>query len=403
MKSYSLKLIVALYLILPLHCLLAAEDQLRVVRDSGSDAIDIQVVDGQNFVDLAELSAVVGGITGWSGKGNVIFWELDGRRFTFRDRMAVFGFDNSVWQMVAPSVIDGRAFLVHMQVLTEFLPKFYPERFSYDKLDRVFRDRSKKVEMLEPDNVSSTKGPPVFSDANSYRIRTVVIDPGHGGKDPGTVGRKVRKLYEKNIVLDISREVANLLRKRIDLKVVLTRDNDTFIPLRDRGKIANESGAGLFVSIHVNASKSRNVRGSSTYFLDAAKTNEERATAMLENSSLKYEVEDFNQESLDDVNLILQDMAQNEYLRESQELSAFIQQELVGKAGLPDKGVRQANFAVLRGAFMPAALVETAFISNPKDESLLNTKEFRKKTARAIADGINAYIEHYHRKLAAGE
>ena len=403
MKTLFLQLIVAFYLIMPLHCLFAADSQIKVLRGSGNGKIEVQVVDGQSYLDLAELSRAIGGITGWEDNGSVFFWELDSRRFTFHDRMAVFGFDNAVWQMVTPSVIDGRGFFVHLQLLTEFLPKFYPERFSYDKLNRALEDRSVKTEIANSANVPVTKGPPVFSDAKNFRIKTVVIDPGHGGKDPGTVGRKVKKLYEKNIVLDISREVAELLRKRKDIKVVLTRNNDNFIPLGDRGKIANESGAGLFVSIHVNASKSRDVRGSSTYFLDAAKTNEERATAMLENSSLKYEVEDFNQKSLDDVNLILQDMAQNEYLRESQELSAFIQRELVGKTGLPDKGVRQANFAVLRGAFMPAALVETAFISNPKEESLLNTKEFRQKTARAIVDGINAYIEHYHRKLAAGE
>ena len=186
------------------------------------------------------------------------------------------------------------------------------------------------------------------------------------------------------------------------MKVILTRSKDNFIQLGQRGRIANEKGAGLFVSIHVNAQKSSRVRGTSTYFLDAARTDEERATAMLENASLKYEVEQIDTERLDEVNLILQDMAQNEFLRESQELSSYIHRELVKRLDIPDKGVRQAGFAVLRGAFMPAALVETAYISNPGDEKLLRSKKFRDKAAEAISRGILAYIEQYHKKLASG-
>jgi N-acetylmuramoyl-L-alanine amidase len=235
----------------------------------------------------------------------------------------------------------------------------------------------------------------------SYRIHTVVIDPGHGGRDPGTLRRR-HKLNEKGIVLDISKKVVRKLKQKSRLKVILTRDKDSFVLLAKRGQIANENGAGLFVSIHVNSAERSSFNGSSTYFLDAAKTDEERATAMLENAALQYEIEGTDKKRLDEVNLILQDMAQNEYLRESKDLSTFIQLELATIKGLKGRGLRQANFAVLRGTYMPAALIETAYISNASDEKQLNSARFRTRLAEAITAGILKYIDHYHRKLASG-
>jgi N-acetylmuramoyl-L-alanine amidase len=183
--------------------------------------------------------------------------------------------------------------------------------------------------------------------------------------------------------------------------VILTRESDVFVPLQKRGELANRNSAKLFVSIHCNAMAKRNVRGTSTYFLDAAKTDEERATAMLENEALKHEEENPGSKNPDEVNLILQDMAQNEFLRESKDLSAFIHGQLK-QLDLPDRGIKQAGFAVLKGAFMPAALVETAYISNSQDEGLLRGRDFRDRVAEAIAGGILKYIEQYHRKLASG-
>ena len=360
-----------------------------------------------SYLDVKELADLLGGRLEWESPGERLVWLLDGRSFVFADLIAFFTVENRPCQLVAPCLLDGGRFLVPAQFAVEYLPALLPERFVYNKLDARLVDRTGITQPV-PSAASRIKEPVPGSvprstekDAASYRIHTVVVDPGHGGKDPGTLHRKYR-LNEKDIVLDISKKVAEKLTKESKLNVILTRGSDTFIPLARRGRIANEKGAGLFVSIHVNSAKNSRLNGSSTYFLDAAKTGEERATAMLENAALQYEVEGADQEKREEVNLILQDMAQNEYLRESKELSTFIQLELAGISGLKGRGLRQANFAVLRGTYMPAALVETAYISNASDEKQLNSSRFRTRLAGAITAGILKYIDQYHRKLASG-
>jgi N-acetylmuramoyl-L-alanine amidase len=360
-----------------------------------------------NYLDLKQLADLLGGRLEWESPGERLVWLLEGRPFVFEDLIAFFTVQGSPYQLVAPCLLDGGRFLVPAQFAVEYLPGLLPERFVYNKLDARLVDRT-GITQPEPSAVGEQKeaAPPTVprstsKDGMSYRIHTVVIDPGHGGKDPGTLHRRY-KLNEKDIVLDISQKVATKLKQKSQLKVILTRHQDTFIPLAERGRIANENAAGLFVSIHVNSAKSSGLNGSSTYFLDAAKTDEERATAMLENAALQYEIEGTDQEKRDEVNLILQDMAQNEFLRESKDLSTFIQLELAKIRSLKGRGLRQANFAVLRGTYMPAALVETAYISNSPDEKQLNSSSFRTRLAEAITEGILKYIDHYHKKLVSG-
>jgi len=360
-----------------------------------------------SYLDLGELAGALGDSLYWERPGERLVWALEGAFLVFEDRLTFFSLNDEVYQLVAPCLLAGGKFLVPVQVAVEYLPMFWPSRFKYNKLDSRLVDQTgiprlsleSPVEREKPQPKPSTKAK--TSDGKNYRIHTVVIDPGHGGRDPGALGRKY-KLKEKQVVLEISQNVAVKLRKSSQLKVILTREEDVLVPLKNRGVIGNQNGAGLFVSIHCNAHEKRNTRGTSTYFLDAAKTDEERATAMLENASLKYDAEEVGPERLDEINLILQDMAQNEYLRESKDLCAFIQKELVRLKELPDKGIRQAGFAVLKGAFMPAALVETAYITNPNDENLLRSKKFRQQVAEAIAQGILKYIDNYHKKLATG-
>ena len=398
-----------LYLLLP-TLLTAAELEIQVRASGQTRRLEIRETLTVNYFDLGKLAGLLGGSLGWEIPAERITWNLEGVLLCFEDRMSFFTVGENRYQLVDCCFIDRGQFLVPVQLAVEFLPRLFPERFSFNKLenrlvDKEARKTASRADPRKPkvaaDRPKKPKSGGTAGDLSDFRIHTVIIDPGHGGRDPGALGRRY-KLQEKEIVLEISKKVSEKLKKKSKLKVILTRSKDKFIQLRRRGRIANEKGAGLFVSIHVNAQKSSRVRGTSTYFLDAAKTDEERATAMLENASLKYEVKQIDAERLDEVNLILQDMAQNEFLRESQELSAYIQRELVKRLDIPDKGIRQANFAVLRGAFMPAALVETAYISNTMDEKLLRSKKFREKAAEAISRGILAYIEQYHKKLASG-
>ncbi len=224
-------------------------------------------------------------------------------------------------------------------------------------------------------------------------IDVIVIDPGHGGPDSGAVGSK--GLVEKNVTLDIAQRLKRLLQKEHGMKIILTRTDDVLIPLEERTAIANRNAADLLVSIHTNASPKRSAHGSQTFFLSAAKTDEGRAAAALENSSIRFEPPGSESVASADVEYILMDLVQSEYLRESQDLAGMIQRRLTDELPIPGRGVGQAGFVVLNKAYMPAVLVETAFISNRKEEDLLKKGSFRQKVAEALYRSIMQFKRKY--------
>lgn len=226
------------------------------------------------------------------------------------------------------------------------------------------------------------------------RLQTIVLDAGHGGKDPGAVGRAYGT-QEKTIVLDIVMRLKAKLEKQ-GLTVLLTRDRDCDLGLAERARMANSSRADLFVSIHANSAPNRTACGFETYFLSEAKTDWERAVAARENAGIDTITgADFGS---GDIGLILADLAQHEHLFESSELAARIQEAVVPHARVMDRGVRQANFYVLRNDFMPAVLVECGFLSNRSEEKLLRQPAHREKLAEGICRGILAYRDSFARR-----
>lgn len=236
------------------------------------------------------------------------------------------------------------------------------------------------------------------SEKKKWLIDKIVIDPGHGGKDPGAVGQRYGT-YEKDVVLAISKFLKEMLVRELGIEVLMTREDDRFIELYQRTEFANRNEAKLFISIHANSvENSRRVRGVSTFFLGPGKTDEARQVAQLENSVIKYENEskyaDLTQE-----NFILSTMAQNVYNLESQNLAEMVQKEISKSCGLKNRGVKQAEFYVLWKASMPNILIETAFISNPHEENLLRSTSFQRKQARAIFRSIKNFKEKYESEL----
>jgi N-acetylmuramoyl-L-alanine amidase len=226
-------------------------------------------------------------------------------------------------------------------------------------------------------------------------IKRIVLDPGHGGKDPGAVGRLGTR--EKVVVLDVARRLKKKLEKS-GFEVVLARDTDRFVSLSDRSRCGNGRRADLFISIHANASPNRAACGFETYFLSEAKTDWERAVAARENASFETEDSSNALNTEGDVGLILADLAQNEFLVESSELAARIQEAAVPCARINDRGVRQANFYVLRNNFMPAVLVECGFLSNRSEEKLLRQGTHRERLAEGISRGIVEFAKLYSPK-----
>jgi N-acetylmuramoyl-L-alanine amidase len=230
-------------------------------------------------------------------------------------------------------------------------------------------------------------------------LRSVVIDPGHGGSESGAVGST--GLEEKDVVLDVGRRLARMLREQAGLEVYLTREGDQLLPLASRTALANHQQADLFISLHANASTSPGARGSETYFLSAEATDDEaRNLAALEN---RVAGEGRGAGELDDgLEMILWDLAQTEYLLESSRLAERIQEELNRLLDTPNRGIKQAPFRVLEGATMPAVLVEVAFITNPEEELLLLKEPFRERIATALYRSVLAFKQDYETMSKGG-
>lgn len=217
-------------------------------------------------------------------------------------------------------------------------------------------------------------------------LKKIVVDAGHGGKDPGAIGPGGVK--EKDVTLEMARKVAGRLKAELGCEVVLTRDRDVFLPLEERTAIANKLGADLFISIHANASEDRKAYGTETYYLNFSKNEKAMAVAARENgTSLKQ---------VGDLEMILLDLMANSKINESSHLASEIQKSLVGhlSPGYPqvkNLGVRQGPFYVLLGATMPSVLVEAAFISHPREEQWLIEDRFQDRTAEAIIAGVRNY------------
>ncbi|HDL09943.1 MAG TPA: hypothetical protein ENG39_01640 [Candidatus Omnitrophica bacterium] len=222
-----------------------------------------------------------------------------------------------------------------------------------------------------------------------YKIKKIVIDAGHGGKDPGAIGPS--GLKEKDVTLSIARILRNKLQ-RVGYQVVMTRDSDKFISLWKRVYIANKENADLFISIHANSSRSRRACGFEVYYLAPASDEESRALAAAENYPLGMA------EKIPDntaVQATIWDLLYSENRKDSIQLANNIVRALNKEMGTRNRGVKSANFYVLRGAQMPAILIEVGFISNRYEESKLKTWAFKNKIADAIVEGIKNYEREY--------
>ena len=237
--------------------------------------------------------------------------------------------------------------------------------------------------------------PPELNRAGSYSLarqlglgaRRIVIDAGHGGHDPGTIG--AGGLQEKDLVLDVSLRLEKLVRAELGAEVLMTRSSDAYVPLEERTAIANSRAADLFLSVHANASRDRRARGIETYFLNFAQDPHAEAVAARENA--------ISAATLKDLQQLVKAITLNSKIDESRDFAASVQEAMVQNIReqhpVEDRGVHTAPFYVLIGANMPSVLAEIAFVSNPEDEKRLKTPEYRDVIARALFRGVRAYLE----------
>jgi N-acetylmuramoyl-L-alanine amidase len=405
----------------------AAAPTFIVVRDGQTTtSVPVTISDGQAFVRADLLAKAM--------KGTLIYGTnlhytlaLPRAHVALIDGIPFAKFDSVTVPLTrAPQVRGGQLYLP-FQFVSEIVPR-YGGGYLYDvALGELRTFASATVTRAPPTGavappssgvaspsrgVASPSGvvaaPPVTQSRTRAPLpparKIVVIDAGHGGPDRGMTGPIGSPVWftEKDVTLSVAQKIATVLRAR-GVDVLMTRTTDTLIALADRGRIANSNHGDVFISIHCNAPGSNNAagareRGFETYFLAEAKTEDERRVQDMENESVKFET-GANAPKGDPLNFIITDMAQNEHLRESSDLAQTIQQGLIDVHPGPNRGVQQANFAVLRGSYMPAVLVEIGFGSNQSEATFLSDQANQRALARNIAESVIAYLAHYDSRI----
>jgi N-acetylmuramoyl-L-alanine amidase len=228
-------------------------------------------------------------------------------------------------------------------------------------------------------------------------VLTIVLDPGHGGHDTGAIGPS--GLMEKDVVLDLALRLRRLLIERLGARVLMTRAEDVFVPLPERTAIANRAKADFFISIHANGARKRNAVGFETFFFSREPSDSDaRASAQRENLLIEPDgTRGSDQESL--LRITLADMAVTRDMRESSQMAELVLTSLDKLLRVENRGVKSGPFYVLATAAMPAILVESAFITNPREERKLQRTEYRQRVAEALFEGIAKYKARYERRV----
>ena len=258
----------------------------------------------------------------------------------------------------------------------------------YAKKKCIVKKTSPKPSKTSSKGKASSKGKLSLAQQLGLCVKTIVVDPGHGGRDPGARGPAGTR--EKDVVLGIAKRLARILKKELGCRVIMTRRSDRYLPLTQRTAIANANKADLFISIHANAAPTRRLRGIETYFLNFALDEDAMRVAARENATSKKRISELKS--------ILNDILKNSKVKESSRLAKKVQYNLVRTLkrrykNVRNLGVKQAPFFVLIGARMPSILVETSFISNPQEERRLRSSAYQDALARGIAKGVIQYIQ----------
>ena len=364
--------------------------QVLIATPRGESSVPVSTERGIAAVAAAGLSGPLG--LSATVDGSAVQVTLGGLLFAFELGMPFVRAENTTYPLVGGPYLVRDSLFLPLQWLTAYVPRVLAGRYRWDAaLARL--EEVPPPPILQPNPITGLRLP-----------HTIVIDPGHGGIDPGNPGLHFpRGVAEKDITLGVGRLLAAELTRR-GLTVVLTRATDTLIDLADRPLFCKDD-CDLFVSIHINSMppgrRQGVVNGVETYFVSAAKTEDQKRVAQMENDALRFET---TPAVLGEGPLafILNDLQLNEYLRESARLAELVQGKVAGVHPGEDRGVQQGPFLVLAAARRPAILVEAGFATNRRDGAFLSSTQGQRKIAAAIADGVVAYLLEFERKLAVG-
>ena len=340
-------------------------------------------------------------------------------------RTPFFRWNDQILQFVdTPYRIEGETY-IPLQLLTDFFPKRLPTLYAFNEVNFTLQAadpselRGDALTEVKPgDGVSSSdtlSSPDPSSNSNpdlttreqsssepipdplKEERRVVVIDPGHGGGDPGALGPQ--GLREKDVALAVAKIMEDLLSREKGVDVYLTRSEDSFVPLWERGELATQwkgENPGVFISVHANSVPERpSVRGFETYSLNVARTEHERRVVAIENAPLQVQGQNIDPDSDPEFAFLLRDLSNSGHQPWSVELSKIVQEEIGRFHPGPDRGVKQGPLAVLTNALMPSVLVEVGFLSNEDEGPLLGQDQFQDETARAVARAVMNFFDRY--------
>jgi len=375
---------------------LSGEKLVRVQLHENSmpaGSFDIMLKDGMGYVMTKDIANIFSLRAEWLRDDKCIrLVNSEGRNMRLFLHSQKIYIDNRLLSLnKEPELSEGQSWIPLELVLTKSFQGFSSVKVHWDYGSKVLNVTKAGGPFISLPPAPVSRVTPERAAAKGFKkakrqVRTIVIDPGHGGKDPGAVAGDGTK--EKDIVLDIALRLYKLLKKDSDFNAILTRKADNFLPLASRTMIANSARADLFISIHTNASYKKDTRGFEVYFMsDKASDAEAQDVANTENAVI--ELEDAAAPKTE-VNTILWSMAMNEVMNESSEYCSFITRTF-GNMFSDNRGIKQADFYVLKGAHMPSVLVEAGFLTNSRDRKILKKSSNR----QVIAEKLYAAVKEY--------
>jgi len=378
-KSFSIYLQLFYIIILSTQLFSNTEGKLKLIENNELIG-EISTIQNKQLFSINDFIKITNSKNFINDKTEKIIFYIDDKKIKITNQIAFVMIDDNLFQLSSKTVKKNKDYYVPAESFLSIINSLSTSiSISLDtnqiNLERIIEIPKKTVKV------------DLKSEKEKWEFKTIVIDAGHGGKDPGAVGYRGTK--EKDIALDVAKRLEKKISKNMDVKVVMTRDEDVFLRLSERTKIANENNGSLFISIHTNAAEDRRASGFETFLIGLNKNEYAAKVAARENAVL--ELEGKTGQELTGEDLIQATIAQAAFASSSETFADMVQKEIKKRVQSRDRGVKQAGFVVLARASMPNVLVELGFISNPAEEKKLRSPQYRDQLATAIYRAVQQY------------
>ena len=378
MKFFKIKLkFLLIYLFVSISPA-ATNDTIKLVKNSKL-LNKIDTIENNKFFSINDFLSSTGSEPYINEKTEKIVFYLDNKKIKITNGITFLLIDDNIYQLSSKVVRQNNEYFVHIDSFINIVNSSLQNLSIISNSSEIIISSTAKTKNVAIKNIDIEK--------NKWKFSTIIIDPGHGGKDPGAVG--YRGTLEKDIALDVAKRLEKKISKNMKVKTVLTRDEDIFLKLGERTRIANENNGSLFISIHANAATDRRASGFETFLIGPNKNEAAVRVAARENSVL--ELEGVAGKKLTNEDLIQATIAQSAFASKSEKFAALVQEEIGKRVQGKNRGVKQAGFYVLMGASMPNVLVELGFISNLAEEKKLRSSQYREVLATAIFRALEKY------------